>query len=384
MNATDNEIRPQRIAIPEAQLHDLRERLDRTRWSDRETVPDWSQGVPLAWLRDVCTYWREAYDWRRLEAELNGLGSFETTIGAVTVQFLHVKSPHAGARPLLLSHGWPGSIVEFLDAIPRLTRPEAHGGTVEDAFHVVVPSLPGYGFSSKPGAPGFGVPRIAETFVELMRRLGYRRYIAQGGDWGSEVSLAVAQSGEDCIGAHVNFLIVPLPEEVKSAPTAWEVQALGAAVSFAGDGTAYAQQQRTRPQTLGYGLTDSPVGQAAWILEKFLAWTDNHGDPRDAVRIDRLLDNVTLYWLTATATSSARLYWESVAAMGQPSVSAPVAYSVFPRELVRVSRRWAASRCANIVYWNEVAEGGHFAALEEPGLFVDEVRRAANVLHAGG
>lgn len=369
-----------RIEVADDVLGDLVERLRRTRWSSQETVSDWSQGVPLEWLKGVCEYWRNDYDWRRVETEMNTLGSFVTDIDGLALHFLHVRSSHDGATPILLSHGWPGSIVEFLDVIPRLTQPERFGGAPEDAFHVVVPSLPGYGFSAKPLTPGFGVEKIADTFVTLMSRLGYRGYIAQGGDWGSEISLAVAEGNEDCVGAHVNFLATPPPATVRESPTESEKRAMDAATAFAYRESAYLQQQRTFPQTLGYGLTDSPAGQAAWILEKFFSWTDNCGDPRDAIRLDRLLDNVTLYWITESATSSARLYWESASQLGRRRSSARTAYSAFPREVVRPSQRWASARLSRIVYWGEVFEGGHFAAFEEPELFASEVRCAAHAL----
>ncbi|NBU27755.1 MAG: epoxide hydrolase, partial [Caulobacteraceae bacterium] len=286
------------VSIPEQSIEDLKHRLRNTRWPDAETVGDWTQGVPLKWLREVCDYWVDGYDWRLVETELNQTGSHRLSVEAFDIHFLHQRSPDPDAMPLLMTHGWPGSVIEFLDVIPRLTNPAAFGLAGQPAFHVVAPSLPGYGFSTKPAAVGVGVEKIASLWAQLMGQLGYDRYIAQGGDWGSEVSLALAQASPACIGAHVNFLVAQPPEFVLAAPSADEARSLAASAEVYRSGMGYAQLQSTRPQTLGYGLTDSPVGQAAWILEKFHSWTDNPGDPRDTIRIDRLLDTVSLYWFT--------------------------------------------------------------------------------------
>ncbi len=370
------------ISIPERSIEDLKHRLRNTRWPEAETVGDWTQGVPLKWLREVCDYWVDGYDWRPVETELNQAGSHVLSVEGFDIHFLHQRSPEPDAIPLLMTHGWPGSVIEFLDVIPRLTNPSHFGLAGQPAFHVVAPSLPGYGFSTKPAATGVGVETIASLWAQLMGQLGYDRYIAQGGDWGSEVSLALAQASPACIGAHVNFLVAQPPEFVLAAPTADEARSLAASAEVYRSGMGYAQLQSTRPQTLGYGLTDSPVGQAAWILEKFHSWTDNPGDPRDTIRIDRLLDNVSLYWFTATAASSARLYWESAARFGAETITAPVACSVFPAELFRPSRRWAESRLKALVSWSDPPRGGHFAAMEQPELFAAEVRKASAVLRA--
>jgi pimeloyl-ACP methyl ester carboxylesterase len=370
------------ISIPEHAIEDLKSRLRNTRWPEAETVDDWTQGVPLAWLRDVCDYWADGYDWRRVEAELNETGSHVLSIEGFDIHFLHQRSSDPDATPLLMTHGWPGSVIEFLDVIPRLTNPAAFGLAGQPAFHVVAPALPGYGFSTRPAAVGVGVEKIISLWARLMDQLGYDRYIAQGGDWGSEVSLGLAQANPACIGAHVNFLVAQPPGPVLADPTADEARSVAASAEVYRSGMGYAQLQSTRPQTLGYGLTDSPVGQAAWILEKFYFWTDNSGDPRDTIRIDRLLDNVSLYWFTATAASSARLYWESAARFGAETITAPVACSVFPAELFRPSRRWAESRLRTLVSWSEPPRGGHFAAMEQPGLFADEVRQASAMLGA--
>ncbi|WP_292924613.1 epoxide hydrolase family protein, partial [Novosphingobium sp. SCN 63-17] len=294
------QIEPFTLAVPQAQIDDLHRRIDMTRWAERETVDDWSQGTPLAALRELVRYWREEYDWRRCEAWLNATGQFIAPIDGLPIHFLHVRSRHENATPLVLTHGWPGSILEFRNCIAALTDPEAHGGTADDAFHLVIPALPGFGFSGKPTQAGWGVERIARAWGELMRGLGYARWFAQGGDWGSAVTTAIAlQKVEGCAGIHLNMPIArPLPEDL-AAPSPAEVRALTALQHYQEWDSGYSKQQQTRPQTVGYGLVDSPVGLAGWIYEKMWAWTDNAGRAEDALDRDAILDNIMLYWLPA-------------------------------------------------------------------------------------
>jgi pimeloyl-ACP methyl ester carboxylesterase len=379
-----NDISPFRVDIPGERLEDLRRRLAGTRWPDAETAPGWTQGIPLAFMREICDHWRDGYDWRRCEAHLNAFPQFVTQIDGLDVHFIHVRSRHAGALPMLMTHGWPGSVIEFLDVIDPFADPEAHGGSASDAFDLVIPSLPGAGFSAHP-SPGevWGPQRVARAWIELMRRLGYDRWIAQGGDWGSMVSDTIgAMAPPGCIGLHLNMpIIFPTPEDAVNATPA-EAKAIATWSDYLCSGSGYQQQQSTRPQTLAYGLTDSPAGQAAWILEKFGAWSDNDGDPRSAIPLDAMLDNVTLYWLQGCAGSSARLYWDTAQSNGLPTapVDLPTGISIFPKELFRPSRRWAERRFTNIVYWHELDRGGHFAAFEEPQLFVGEMRAFARTL----
>lgn len=372
-------IRPFTLAVPQDQIDDLHARIDMTRWAEKETVDDWSQGVPLAALQDFVGYWRKHYDWRRCEARLNGLGQFITEIDGLDIHFLHVRSPETQAMPLLLTHGWPGSVVEFLDAIPLLTDPVAHGGRAEDAFHVVVPSLPGYGFSGKPTRTGWNVPKVGEAWAELMRRLGYERWFAQGGDWGSIVTTVIgAQAPRGLAGIHTNMPIARTLPEDREDKDPKVVEALKAGALFNDSGTGYSKIQATKPQTIGYGLVDSPVALAGWIYEKMWAWTDNNGAPEDALSRDAMLDNIMVYWLTASGASSARMYWESYAtiARGNYEVLVPTAVSTFPREITKAPRQWAQRTLRNIVYWEDCERGGHFAAWEEPDLFVAELRKA--------
>jgi pimeloyl-ACP methyl ester carboxylesterase len=369
---------PLHLDVPEAELDDLRTRLRNTRWADRETVTDWSQGIPLAYLQELCAYWAEAYDWRRLEARLNAIGQFRTEIGGLQIHYLHARSPEPGALPLLMTHGWPGSVVEFLKVIEPLVDPVSHGGDAADAFEVVCPSLPGYGFSDKPRAAGWGIGRIAAAWAELMSRLGFTRYGAQGGDWGAIVTTRLSNvDPEHLAGIHVNLALIP-PEAVRAVgePTEEEQVALAAAANHRRFGSGYSAQQSTRPQTLGYGLVDSPAAQCAWIVEKFHAWTDNDGHPESVLTRDELLDNVMLYWLPGAGASSARLYWESYndPAAREP-VDVPAGCSVFPKEVFPVSRRWAEQRFSDLRHFGRLERGGHFAAFEQPELFVDEVRQ---------
>src|SRR5262245_214266 len=372
-------VRPFRIEVPQSQLDDLKERLTATRFPERETPSDWSQGVPLAYMEELCSYWAHRYDWRATEARLNRFAQYKTAIDGLDIHKLHVKSKHENALPLVITHGWPGSVVEFHKVIEPLTNPTAHGGSAADAFHVVCPSLPGYGFSDKPTSPGWGVDKIAEAWDTLMVRLGYDRYFAQGGDWGSAVTTAIGvQNLGHCIGIHVNMPNARATEESLANPTEREKKALAGAKYYQDWDSGYSKQQATRPQTLGYGLADSPAGQAAWIIEKFWAWTDCNGHPENAISRDELLDNVMLYWLTGSGASSARLYWESFGkafVAGQDNtVKLPTGCSIFPKEIVPTPRSWAERRYTNIVYWNELDRGGHFAAFEQPALFVEELR----------
>jgi pimeloyl-ACP methyl ester carboxylesterase len=374
----DQEIVPFLIDVPEAELTDLRRRLRQTRWPEPELVPGWSQGVPLAYLRDLCGYWADGYDWRATEARLNALPQFQTVIDGLNIVFIHVRSPRQDALPLIMTHGWPGSMVEFSKVIGPLSDP----GDGADAFHLVCPSLPGYGFSEKPGHTGWGVERIARAWAELMARLGYRRYGAVGSDWGTSVSASLGQHD----GAHVAglHLIPPLagPDPATLGDlTEAETAALDSLRHSAEWDSGYSAEHATRPQTIGYGLVDSPAALAAWIIEKFWSWADHDGDLSTVLSRDELLDNLMLYWLPGTGASSARLYWESIRQVNEwisgaamDTVDVPVGCSIFPRELQRPSRRWAEKRFTDIRYWNTPARGGHFAAFEQPELFVAEVR----------
>jgi epoxide hydrolase len=371
------EVSPFTISIEDAVLADLADRLKRTRWPEPELVDDWSQGVPLAYLQDLCRYWADGYDWRRREELLNRFEHFRTDVEEVGIHFLHVRSPEPDALPLVLTHGWPGSIVEFLDVIGPLSDPAGHGGDRKDAFHVVCPSLPGYGFSDKPPSAGWGVERIASAWAQLMARLGYDRYGAQGGDWGAGVSAALGRADPDhVVGIHLNMVVAqPAPEDLEQLTEA-EKASMASMEHYMRSDSGYATQQSTRPQTLGYGLVDSPAGQCAWILEKFWSWTDTGGDPVGVLGADRILDDVMLYWLPATAASSGRLYWESFRSGFAGTIPVPTGASIFPKEIFRPSRRWAERRFTDLRYWNELEVGGHFAAFEQPELFVNEVRAA--------
>jgi len=368
-----SEIRAFTLAVPQSELDDLNTRIDLTRWPEKETVADWSQGTPLASLQELVAYWRHDYDWRRCEARLNGLGQFMTEIDGLPIHFIHVRSPHAGAMPLIMTHGWPGSVMEFMGVIEALTNPDDPA----QAFDLVLPSLPGFGFSGKPAATGWGVEKIGRAWGELMARLGYTRWVAQGGDWGSAVTTAIGvQKVAGCAGIHLNMPIGrPLPEDMEN-PTPAELKALGALKHYQDWDSGYSTQQRTRPQTVGYGLVDSPVGLAGWIFEKMWAWTDNSGSPFDALSRDQILDNIMLYWLPANGASSARLYWESFGSFAPQEIELPVAVSAFPKEILPTPRKWAERNYRNLVHWGDMEKGGHFAAWEQPDAFVAELRAA--------
>jgi pimeloyl-ACP methyl ester carboxylesterase len=368
-------IRPFAIHADDDDLEDLRRRLRTTRWPDRETVEDWTQGVPLSYVQEVCAYWAEKYDWRATERRLNAFPQFLTEIDGLDIHFIHARSPEPNAMPLIITHGWPGSIVEFHKVIGPLTDPAKYGGNPADAFHVVAPSLPGYGFSGKPAKNGWNVERIGHAWAALMARLGYDRYVAQGGDWGSAVTTAIgAQDPGHCQAIHLNMVSARPDPETMNDLTEKEKSAIAGLQHYQDWDSGYSKQQSTRPQTVGYGLVDSPAGQAAWILEKFWAWTDCDGHPENVLSRDEMLDNIMLYWLPATGASSARLYWESFNNRSPLEVKVPVGGSIFPREIFRTSRRWAEKRFANINYWNELEKGGHFAAFEQPAQYVEEVR----------
>ncbi|MBK5288902.1 MAG: epoxide hydrolase [Acidimicrobiia bacterium] len=374
-----DEIVPFTVEIAQEQLDDLAARLRLTRWPDEETVvgtdAPWSQGMPLRFARELAEHWSTTHDGHRLATRLNAFPQFRTEIDGVGIHFLHVRSPEADALPVVMTHGWPGSVVEFLKVIGPLTDPVAHGGDATDAFHLVIPSLPGYGWSDAPRGTGWGVPKIAAAWEQLMLRLGYDRFGAQGGDWGSMVTQRIAVDHTDHLaGIHVNMpLVIPsTPEEM----TPREQSAVAGLQHYMTRDNGYSTQQSTRPQTVGYGLADSPVGQMAWIVEKFWSWTDCDGDPLSVLTADELLDNVMVYWLTNTAASSARLYWESFSDIDFSPIDVPSGISIFPHEIFRCSRRWAETRFADLRHFNELDRGGHFAAFEQPELFTAEVRAA--------
>ena len=377
-------IRSFTIDVPQSALDDLKDRLARMRWPEKETVGDWDQGIPLAYAQELAAYWQGSYDWRPVEARLNALPNYLATIDGLDVHFLHVRSANPAARPLILTHGWPGAVLEFFKVIEPLTDPTAHGGSADEAFHLVIPTLPGYGFSGKPADQGWSIEKIAQAWAELMARLGYTRYLAQGGDWGAAVTTALgAMRPAGLRSIHVNLPMV-MPRDPVAEPTPAELAMLMAMQDYAEWDSGYAHQQSTRPQTLGYGLADSPVGQATWIFEKFHRWTDSDGDPLKVLSYDQMLDIITLYWLTNSAASSGRLYWESYKkGFFAVPLDLPVGCSIFPKELYRAPRSFAERCMSQIIYWGEPEKGGHFAALEQPAVFVDELRGWARCLPAG-
>jgi epoxide hydrolase len=377
--AATKDVSPFKVRVPQAALDDLKERLANARWPDKEPVTDWSQGVPLAKAQALVEYWRTRYDWRRAESSLNALPQFRSQIDGLGIHFIHVRSKHENALPIMLTHGWPGSIIEFMQVVGPLVDPTPHGGKADEAFHVVIPSLPGFGFSDKPTEPGWRLPRIATAWAALMARLGYSHYVAQGGDWGAGVTSWMAKQRVSGLAAiHLNLpILFPPPPPPPGGYTAAEQPALAQLGKYGSDGSAYGVIQGTRPQTLGYGLADSPIGQAMWIYEKFQAWSDNKGDPAEAMSVDRMLDDITLYWLTDTAASSARLYYESFAKdFARMPLDLPVAVSVFKGDFFIPPKMWGDQTYSRLFYWNEVPKGGHFAALEQPELFVAELRKS--------
>jgi pimeloyl-ACP methyl ester carboxylesterase len=388
----ETEIRPFRVDMPEEGIADLRRRIAATRWPSRELAADRSQGVQLATSQELARYWTTEYDWRKCEARLNALPQFKTEIDGVDIHFVHVTSRHENALPLIMTHGWPGSVIELLETVGPLTDPTAHGGSAEDAFHLVLPSIPGYGFSAEPTEVGWYSGRVAQAWAELMRRLGYTRYVAQGGDQGASVTDAMGrQTPEGLIGIHTNLLVTalagPQPTETEEERAAADQLA-----TFRQSGFGYFLEQATRPQTIGYALLDSPVALAGWMLDHDTdayykisrAFVD--GQPSGNLTRDHILDNITLYWLTGTGASAARSYWEAgraqALAAGQPppQVSIPVGYTTFPGEIFRAPRSWVEKGYPTLTYFHEAAKGGHFAAWEEPELFATEIRAAFSPL----
>ena len=373
-----SEIKPFKIEIADEDINKLRSRIESTRWPEKETVNDWSQGTPLSYMKEVSEYWINNYNWKEREKYYNSFDQYITTIDELDVHFVHVKSEIENATPLIMSHGWPGSIVEFHKIIRPLVDPINHGGKEEDAFHVVCPSLPGYGFSSKPSKNGTGVDKIAEIWNQLMNKIGYKNYFAQGGDWGSAITIAIGKQNKgNCLGLHVNMPFAPPTKEAMENPSERDKIAFEGLNYYQEWGSGYSKQQSTRPQTLGYSLVDSPIGQAAWIIEKFYEWTDCDGHPENILTKEELIDNIMFYWLTKSGASSARLYWESFGSFGgnpDEKLSLPIGCSIFPKEISRTPRAWAEQVYSNIVYWNELDKGGHFAAFEQPELFINEIR----------
>lgn len=372
---TSTQIRPFVAAVPDADIQDLRERLARTRWPDAETVGDWSQGVRLDRAQTLVQYWRHSYDWRRFETDLNRHPQFLTEIDGLDIHFIHVKSPNPDAMPLILTHGWPSSVADFLKLIGPLTDPGAHGGAIEDSFDVVIPSLPGFGFSAKPTETGWNVERIATAWAELMQRLGYTRWAAHGGDWGAVVTTMLgAMQPDGLIGIHLNTPYA-FPATIPQALSPEEQSAVDGLALYSGTLGGSNHLQGTKPQTPGFALADSPAGQAAWIYEKFQSKTDNQGLAEDAIDLNDILDAISLFWFTNTAASSARIYWENRAAtMAGPKLTLPVAVTVFPRDVPLMPRTWIEDTYANLIHYGKASKGGHFAALEQPEVLLDEIR----------
>ncbi len=382
-------VRPFQIEIPEEQIDDLRRRIAQTRWPTQELVADRSQGVQLRTLKELARYWTTDYDWRKAEAKLNALPQFTTEIDGVDIHFIHVKSQHENALPLIMTHGWPGSVIELLETVGPLTHPTAHGESAEDAFDLVLPSIPGYGFSGEPTEVGWGPARVAPAWAELMHRLGYTRYVAQGGDVGASITDAMGRlAPEGLVSIHTNLLVTGLGGGDHPSDTEEEKAAIAALATFRASGFGYFLEQATRPQTIGYALLDSPVALAAWMLDHD---TDSYykishafvdGEPAGNLTQDHILDNITLYWLTGTGASAARSYWESgraqalAAGQAPPQVSLPVGFTTFPDEIFQAPRSWVEQGYPNVAYYNKAKRGGHFAAWEEPELFSSEVRAA--------
>ncbi len=376
-------VRPFTVEIPDSEIDDLRLRLSRTRWPDPETVPDWSQGVRLENAKALVDHWEREYDWRRFERKLNAFPQFLTTIDGLDIHFIHVRSKNPGAMPLILTHGWPGSVVELLQLIGPLTDPVAFGGNVEDSFDVVVPSLPGFGFSQKPTRTGWDVPRIATAWVELMRRLGYERWTAQGGDWGAVVTTALgAMRPDGLLGIHLNTQYA-FPAEIPETLSPEERHAVESLALYTGYLGGSNHLQGTKPETVGFALADSPAGQAAWIYEKFQSKTDNRGLAEDALSTDDMLDAISLYWFTNSAASSGRIYWENRAGtLAGPRLTLPVAVTVFPRDIPRLPRSWIEDTYADLIHYGEADRGGHFAAFEQPEIMISEIRAGLRSLRS--
>jgi len=382
---------PFRIEIPQAALDDLHRRLEATRWPADQGAEDWSRGVPSGYLRELAEYWRTGYDWRTHEARLNEFPQFTTEVGGTNVHFLHVRSAEPDATPMIITHGWPGSFAEFLDIIGPLTDPRSHGGDPATAYHLVIPSIPGFGFYGPPSGPGWSMPRVAMAWAELMGQLGYDRYVVQGGDFGAWISLIQAGiDHEHVLGVHLNFLPTPPSDDPADLAglTPVEMNRLGLLMNYVDDQSGYMKIQATRPQTLAYALNDSPVGQLAWIVEKIHEWSDSGKVPEDAIDRDRILTNVMLYWLTGTGASSAHFYFDNAEMLPTaktpppppPPLPLPVGIAVFPRDPGQPIRRFAERGLPNIVQWNEYDRGGHFAALEQPELLIGDLQSFNRVL----
>lgn len=371
-------------------VHDAQKRLAQTRYPEAETVEDWQQGVPLSYCQELVRYWQDEYDWQRVPNQLSQYENWMTELDGVSIHVIHIRSPHTNAKPLLMTHGWPGSVLEFLDIIGPLTDPTQWGGEADDAFHLIMPSLPGFGFSAKPTEAGVGVDRIASMWDTLMQRLGYEQYVAQGGDWGSLVTHALLlNEGSHCQAGHVNLPLVLPDDETLSSTDPGEQATMAAALNYQAHEAGYSNQQSTRPQTLAYALADSPAGQMAWIIEKYAQWTDsvrhNIRHPENAISRDILLDIVTHYWMTNTSGSSARLYWESFKTPDYRAIKAPLGISLFPKELFICTERLAKTRYQNLITFNnQHAEGGHFAALEQPQALVNDLREWHTALRSTG
>ncbi|MYQ40722.1 Pimeloyl-ACP methyl ester carboxylesterase [Streptomyces sp. LamerLS-316] len=376
-------VRPFTVSIPDAEIDDLKQRLARTRWPDPETVGDWSQGARVDNVRSLVEYWERGYDWRRFESDLNRLPQFLTEIDGLDIHFIHVRSKNPDAMPLILTHGWPGSIVEFLKLVGPLTDPASFGGDAADSFDVVVPSLPGFGFSQKPEEAGWNVARIASAWVELMKRLGYTRWAAQGGDWGAVVTTALgAMQPEGLLGIHLNTQYA-FPAQIPDTLSPEQRHAVETLTLYT-DGLGGSNHlQRTKPETVGFALADSPAGQAAWIYEKFQSKTDNQGLAEDTLSMDDMLDAISLYWFTNSAASSGRIYWEnSSGTLAGPKLALPVAVTVFPKDIPLLPRSWIEDTYSNLIHYGEADKGGHFAALEQPEILVSEIRAGLRTLRS--
>ena len=369
-----SEIRAYQVSVSDPEIKDLKSRLGLTRFPEKETPEDWTQGVPLEFMKKITHYWSNAYDFKRIESRLNNYDNFMTEIDGIDIHFMQITSSNSSAKPLILTHGWPGSVIEFLKVIGPLTEPQEFGGDENDAFHLVIPSLPGFGFSGKPTSTGWNIDRIAAAWATLMNRLGYSKYFAQGGDWGALVTSSLARQDAHCEAIHLNMIVVP-PDA--SAPDLTEIEktALEGWKYYQDWDSGYSKQQSTRPQSIGYGLVDSPAGLAAWIIEKYWAWTDCGGDPENVLSKDEMLDNIMVYWLNAAGASSARIYWESFGGgLGTEPISTPMGGTDFPKEIFRTSERFAKNFYTGLYYWSVRETGGHFAAFEQPEIYIEEIQ----------